>query len=73
MRAAQSDPSNRLRDGAGQGGTPFLNVKTPTTSAQAGARGGNELFLDGSVHWKNIKQMTNYAASPWGSAYMNSW
>jgi type II secretory pathway pseudopilin PulG len=49
---------------ARQNGIPFLYVTTPTTSAQVGARGGNELFLDGSVHWKNIKQMTNYAASP---------
>ena len=44
-----------------------------TTSAQAGARGGNELFLDGSAHWKNISQMTNYAACPYGDAYMNAW
>ena len=58
---------------ARQGGTPFLYVKTPTTSAQVGARGGNELFLDGSVHWKNIKKMTNYSASPGGSSYMNAW
>ena len=58
---------------ARQGNTPFLVVSTPTTSAQAGARGGNELFVDGSVHWKTIKQMTNYAASPWGSAYMGAW
>jgi prepilin-type N-terminal cleavage/methylation domain-containing protein len=58
---------------ARQGSTPLLYVNTPTSSAQAGARGGNELFLDGSVHWRNIKQMTNYAASPYGGAYMNSW
>jgi len=58
---------------ARQGGSPFLSVKASTTSAQAGARGGNELFLDGSVRWKNIKQMTNYSASPWGSSYMNAW
>ena len=58
---------------ARQGGTPFLYFSKPTTSAQAGALGGNELFLDGSVHWKNIKQMTNYAASPYGNAYMNAW
>ena len=58
---------------ARQGATPFLSVSKTTTSAQAGARGGNELFLDGSVAWKNIKMMTNYAASPWGDAYMNSW
>ena len=54
-------------------GWPFLYVSKPTTSAQAGARGGNELFLDGSVHWKNIKQMTNYATFPGGGAYMGSW
>ena len=58
---------------ARQGNIPFFYVSTPTTSAQAGARGGNELLLDGSVQWKNIKQMTNYAASPWGNAYMNAW
>ena len=58
---------------ARQDGIPFLSVAKTTTSAQVGARGGNELLLDGSVHWKNIKQMTNYAASPWGNAYMNAW
>lgn len=58
---------------ARQNGVPFLSVTRLTTSAQAGARGGNELLLDGSVHWKNIQQMTNYAASPWGNAYMNAW
>ncbi len=31
------------------------------------------LYLDGSVHWKNIGQMTNYAACPWKDAYMNAW
>jgi hypothetical protein len=31
------------------------------------------LFLDGSVHWKNISQMTNYAACPYADAYMNAW
>ena len=54
-------------------GMPFLYFTPPRTSGQVGARGGNELFLDGSVHWKNIKQMTNFAASPWGNAYMNAW
>ena len=43
------------------------------TSAQAGARGGNESYLDGSVHWLNINKMTNYSAFPGGSAYMNAW
>ncbi len=57
------------RDGA----TPFLYFTPAKTSAQIGARGGNELFLDGSVHWVTIKRMTNYAASPWGNAYMNAW
>ena len=57
------------RDGA----TPFLYFKPAKTSAQVGARGGNELNLDGSVHWKNIKLMTNYTASDFGSAYMNAW
>jgi type II secretory pathway pseudopilin PulG len=58
---------------ARQGGMPFVYFSKTTTSAQAGARGGNELLLDGSVHWKNISQMTNYAASPYGDAYMNAW
>jgi len=57
------------RDGA----NPFLYFKPAKTSAQVGARGGNELNLDGSVHWKNIKLMTNYTASDFGNAYMNAW
>ncbi len=58
---------------ARQDGIPFLYETKPTTSAQIGARGGNELFLDGSVHWKNINQMSNYPAYPYGDAYMNAW
>ena len=58
---------------ARQGGMPFLYFSTPTTSAQVGARGGNELLLDSSVHWKTIKLMSNYVASPYGNAYMNAW
>ena len=58
---------------AQQNGVPFLWLKTLTTSAQAGARGGNLLLLDGSVQWKNLKQMTNYAASQFGSGYWNAW
>jgi prepilin-type N-terminal cleavage/methylation domain-containing protein len=54
-------------------GVPFLYFDPPKTSAQLGAVGGNELFLDGSVHWVSIKKMTNYAASPYGGAYMNAW
>jgi prepilin-type N-terminal cleavage/methylation domain-containing protein len=55
------------------GGIPFVYFPTSKTSRQAGARGGNELFLDGSVHWLRIEKMTNYAASPWGNAYLNAW
>jgi type II secretory pathway pseudopilin PulG len=58
---------------AREDGIPFLYEAKPTTSAQIGARGGNELFLDGSVHWVNINKMTNYAAFPGGNAYMNAW
>ena len=58
---------------ARQNGFPFLYFDPFKTSAQAGARGGNELYLDGSVHWKRIQQMTNYAAFPAGNAYMNAW
>jgi prepilin-type N-terminal cleavage/methylation domain-containing protein len=56
-----------------EGGSPFLDVTKLTTSAQAGARGGNVLLLDGSVHWRNIQQMTNYAASQFADGYWNSW
>jgi prepilin-type N-terminal cleavage/methylation domain-containing protein len=58
---------------AQQGGIPFLWVTTLTTSGQVGARGGNVLLLDGSVHWRNLKQMTNYAASQFGDGYWNAW
>jgi len=58
---------------ARQAGFPFLSVKSLTTSGQVGARGGNVLLLDGSVHWKNLKQTTNYAASQFGSGYWNAW
>jgi prepilin-type N-terminal cleavage/methylation domain-containing protein len=58
---------------AQQSGYPFIDVKTPTTSRQVGAKGGNILVLDGSVVWKNIKLTTNYAASQFGSGYWNAW
>ena len=58
---------------AQQGAFPFITVKTPTTSIQAGGKGGNILMLDGSVTWKNLKQTTNYAASQFGSGYWNAW
>src|ERR1035441_8055322 len=57
---------------AKQDGVPFLWVTTTTTSREAGARRGNVLLLDGSVHWKNINQMTNYWACQFGG-YWNAW
>jgi prepilin-type N-terminal cleavage/methylation domain-containing protein len=58
---------------ARQNGVPFLWVTTLTTSVQVGGRGGNVLLLDGSVPWRNIKQMTNYSASQFGGGYWNAW
>jgi len=57
---------------ASKGGWPFVYFTTPTTSKQAGARGGNSLLLDGSVNWKNITKMTNYWAAD-GGGYWNAW
>jgi prepilin-type N-terminal cleavage/methylation domain-containing protein len=57
---------------ASRGPDPFLDVSTLTTSPQVGARGGNVLLVDGSVHWKNIEQMTNYWAYQ-GGGYWNMW
>ena len=57
---------------ASKGGWPFVYFTTPTTSKQAGARGGNSLLLDGSVNWKNISKMTNYWAAD-GGGYWNAW
>jgi prepilin-type N-terminal cleavage/methylation domain-containing protein len=53
-------------------GNPFLSISVPTTSMQVGAVGGNVLLLDGSVHWKNINQMTNYWSYQDGG-YWNMW
>ena len=57
---------------ARQAGSPFLASTKKTTSADVGAQGGNVLLLDGSVHWRNIKQMTNYWAYQFGD-YWNMW
>jgi prepilin-type N-terminal cleavage/methylation domain-containing protein len=53
-------------------GVPFLWVKKLTKPQDLQARGGNVLLLSGSVHWKNIRQMTNYWAAEAG-VYWNSW
>ena len=58
---------------AKQDGIPFLYFDPYKTSAQVGARGGNELYLDGSVHWVSISKMTNFTAFPGGNAYMTAW
>jgi prepilin-type N-terminal cleavage/methylation domain-containing protein/prepilin-type processing-associated H-X9-DG protein len=46
------------------GGTITFFPGTPRTPIQEGAQGGNVGFLDGSVIWRNVKQMkTNYASN----------
>jgi hypothetical protein len=55
-----------------QAGDPLIDVTSLTTSSQAGARGGNALLLDGSIHWNNIKLMTSYWAHH-GGGYFNMW
>lgn len=57
---------------AQQGGIPFLYMSKTTKPKQIGAQGGNVLLLAGSVHWKNINQMTNYWAAQ-GGGYWNNW
>jgi prepilin-type N-terminal cleavage/methylation domain-containing protein len=57
---------------AQQGGLPFLLVSRLTKPKDVGALGGNVLLLDGSVHWKNIRAMSNYWAYQ-GGLYWNSW
>ena len=51
---------------------PFLWVKTLTKPREVGAQGGNVLLLDGSVHWKNLRVMSNYWAFQAG-IYWNAW
>lgn len=57
---------------AQQSGIPFLWVSQLTKPKDVGAQGGNVLLLDGSVHWKNLRLMTNYWAFQSGS-YWNAW
>ena len=78
---AYAEPSGGLgwviaphcRGGAArQSGNPFLQFPQLTKPKDVGAQGGNVLLLDGSVHWKSIKQMTNYWAYQSGF-YWNAW
>jgi type II secretory pathway pseudopilin PulG len=57
---------------ASQNGVPFLWVRTLTKPRDVGAQGGNVLLLSGSVHWKNLRSMTNYWAYS-GGVYWNAW
>ncbi len=57
---------------ARQGAIPFLWVQRLTLPRDVGAQGGNVLTLAGSVHWRNLKQMTNYWACQSGG-YWNAW
>jgi len=57
---------------AKQNGIPFLWVSKLTKPSDLHAQGGNVLLLSGSVHWRNLKQMTNYWAFQSG-IYWNSW
>ena len=62
---------------AWQDGVPFIYVSTLTTSSNLGAQGGNVLLLDGSVHWKNLKLMSNWWAYEENGitqgTYWNAW
>jgi prepilin-type N-terminal cleavage/methylation domain-containing protein len=55
------------------GGKPLTPVTVPTTPKQVGAQGGNVLLLDGSVHWKNIGEMTTYPTAGNSGAYLGMW
>jgi prepilin-type N-terminal cleavage/methylation domain-containing protein len=55
-----------------QNGIPFVWVTKLTTPKDIGTQGGNVLLLSGSVHWKNLRQMTNYWACQSGG-YWNMW
>jgi prepilin-type N-terminal cleavage/methylation domain-containing protein len=57
---------------AKQNGIPFLWVSKLTKPADLRAQGGSVLLLDGSVHWRNLRQMTNYWAFQAG-IYWNAW
>jgi len=57
---------------ASQHGLPFLRVQNLTKPGDVGAQGGNVLLLDGSVRWKNMRNMTNYWAFQTG-VFWNAW
>jgi len=54
------------------GGNPFPLGHETDQAPGSRAQGGNVLLLDASVHWKNIKRMTNYWAYQSGY-YWNAW
>jgi prepilin-type N-terminal cleavage/methylation domain-containing protein/prepilin-type processing-associated H-X9-DG protein len=53
-------------------GNPLIWGPKKKTSKEVGAKGGNVLWLDGSVHWIPISRMTNYWAFQSGG-YWNAW
>jgi prepilin-type N-terminal cleavage/methylation domain-containing protein len=57
---------------AKQNGIPFLWVSKLTKPQDLRAKGGNVLLLAGSVHWRNLSQMTNHWAFE-GGIYWNAW
>jgi prepilin-type N-terminal cleavage/methylation domain-containing protein len=57
---------------ASRNGLPFVRVQTLTKPGDVGAQGGNVLLLDGSVHWKNLRAMTNYWSWQTG-VFWNAW
>jgi len=52
-------------------GNPLVATTATTTSVQVGSQGGNQVLLDGSVHWVNIRQMNTYSADT--GAYFGMW
>jgi prepilin-type N-terminal cleavage/methylation domain-containing protein len=50
----------------------FMVVTKTTTSRDLNAAGGNVLLVDGSVQWRNMRQMTNHWAYKSGG-YWNAW
>ena len=68
LAQAEHGPGGAAKDK----GIPFLWVAKLTRPQDLRAQGGNVLLLAGSVHWKNLRQMTNYWAAEAGG-YWNAW